>query len=366
MDDNELDSALVTVRSHLVEVLKPSDSPRTQKHKKAVAASVKQTLYDLVKMVEDEEDDEEEDEDEPPGNFTDRTHFFSPRVFHLTMSNPVQTGAAAENKALLRLLHGYAGEQDHWASVLHAPLKDLQDWDSWCEQSKANDAQEVFEDQLLFFPKMVHAFGSELDATSFLQYVLRMIEALKFIERWNSDEWRDGQSPRTWKIKHVEHAFKYSSSANNDLWQRLHHLPKQIAARQPLNKAMKKHSSEHARMITSRNTFYDLYKLFGPTVFLDRLWDPQYPKSKSFRALLGYLTDNMPQDETAYPINVTRFSRGADSLYNILSILTSNAVAKYAQKFMQEHEPRGQEGTRSWGRAPEGAKELGKKFSDDM
>ncbi|KAK0464355.1 uncharacterized protein EV420DRAFT_1037968 [Desarmillaria tabescens] len=362
MDD--LDTALVTVRSHLVQVLEPSDSPRTRKNKKEIVTAAKKTLYGLIKMLEDDDDDDDEPEAQEYierynalidafDTSETRTRFLSARVFQLYMSRPIQTGIDAEQKGLLRLLHGYAGRPEQWAEVLNTPLESLQDWDSWCQQSQDNDDTEDFDDQLVFFPKMVQAFSNESDAHSYVQYVIRMIETLKFIERWNKQERRDGQSARAWKIKYIENAFKYSSSTNNDLWNRLHHLPKKIAAREPLNKALKKHSSEHARMITSRNTFYDLYKLFGPGVFLDKLWDPLNHRSKSFRPLLEHFTNNMPfvvKNGTSIPINVTRFTWGADSLYNILSVLASEAVAKHAQKFMQEHEPDGQAGTRLWGR----------------
>ncbi|KAK0238454.1 hypothetical protein EDD85DRAFT_788816 [Armillaria nabsnona] len=154
MDDNNLNSALVSIRSHLVEVLKPSDSPRTQKHKKAVAALVKQMLYDLVKMVEDEEDDEDKDKDELPGK------------------QVLQQKKKLSSDCCMAMLGSMTNGQ-----VI--PLI----------QSTANqdDSRHLFYMRLSRICKtgthgMVHAFGSELDATSFLQYILRMIETLKFIE----------------------------------------------------------------------------------------------------------------------------------------------------------------------------------------
>ncbi|KAK0242065.1 hypothetical protein EDD85DRAFT_821324 [Armillaria nabsnona] len=226
----QLEAALVTVRSHLVQVLAPTDSPGTRRQKKQLADLTRKKLYELVQMLEEDDGEEDEEEEEEPEHIqrynslieefdanAKWNRLLTARLFHLCMTRPVETGASAEHKGLLRLLFSYADKPGHWARALQTPLQSLQDWDEWCHDSQANDTQQDFHEQLVFLPKMICAFNAESDAQSFVKYVLRVIETLKFIQRWNQRERDDGQRARKWKIKFIEKAFLLSNSENHDL-----------------------------------------------------------------------------------------------------------------------------------------------------
>ncbi|KAF8911735.1 hypothetical protein CPB85DRAFT_644621 [Mucidula mucida] len=254
--------------------------------------------------------------------------------FVLALTSPVERGTKGENAALRRLLQGFSDEEKNWRSVLDPLAVSCDAWINRCQKHRLNNVLPDQDQQLLYYEKTIYQQATGAQVVQYIDHVIHLVETLKFIARWNKRE--NDQGTKKWKTTLIRDSFCASSPQNDELWTTLSKKPKNQC--QALKSAMKTFSSDHARRITTYNNLANVYKMFGPGIFLDLFWAPETPKSKTFRPFLEYLRQNMPVSENL-KLSVYNYGRSADSLYCILEVLAGTEIAIFVQDFMKEYPP---------------------------
>ncbi|KAF9034701.1 hypothetical protein BDZ89DRAFT_506024 [Hymenopellis radicata] len=186
-------------------------------------------------------------------------------------------------------------------------------------------------------------------AEAHIDYVVRAIQYIKYVKTWTE---HDGAI--NWK--------------SNVTWEQFKTLNKELVARRdaatgPRKDKLKKQVIEkleayrrrHEKDIAAYKEFLQIYDRFGPSVFLDRYWDPVYEhrrvrRSKDFSALLAMVCDNFTLDDDGIPFPELNFDICADSLYHILLVFGSEDLATYAENFLESYPPLITEGVlHTWG-----------------
>ncbi|KAJ6497599.1 hypothetical protein C8R45DRAFT_983538 [Mycena sanguinolenta] len=297
------------------------------------------------------------DEDVGPEDYLDATDF----EVQLTQELSMATAADKEDDGLRRLIRGHADTPDQWEDALHHLSEGRASWDTACAQSIANNAISNDTQRLL----AVHKEWCErrdLDrAVFYVDYVVRQVDVIYFMTVWESHD-----SDQEWKTKFFEQAFRLDRPK---LYASIQETTAGSRARNLLEKSLQtdltRYKRDYGRAIAQRKTILRLYRMFGPGVFLDTLWEtigpngPSQPvkRSTEFTKLVRHLCNVMPNSpQKSCLLPVSRYEWTADSLYRVLEILTgSTVVSEYVREFMVQHPPTAAEdATFHWGlREPE-------------